>query len=181
MSTDTATPTQGSEPKAKSIGREVFQNVKSYCAKSADVKPVWYIVDATDEIVGRLAVKIANVLMGKHRPTYTPHVPCGDFVIVINADKVRFSGKKMAHDTHDSFTKKMAVKEYQHYTGYPSGRKVELGATIVKRKPTFFLHEAIRRMLPKNKLQAVMLGRLKLYSGTDHPHQAQQPQELDLK
>jgi large subunit ribosomal protein L13 len=86
----------------------------------------------------------------------------------------------MAHDTHDNYTKKMAVKEYQHYTGYPSGRKVELGATIVKRKPTFFLHEAVRRMLPKNKLQKIMLGRLKLYAGTDHPHQAQQPQELDL-
>lgn len=180
MSTETATTTEGSAPKQASIGKEVFKNVKSYCAKPADVKPVWYIVDATDEIVGRLAVKIANILMGKHRPTYTPHVPCGDFVIVINADKVRFSGQKMAHDTHDNFTKKMAVKEYQHYTGYPSGRKVETGATIVKRKPTFFLHEAIRRMLPKNKLQKLMLGRLKLYAGTEHPHQAQQPQELSL-
>ncbi len=185
MSTDTATPTTatpaaGSEPKAKSYGREVFQNVKSYCAKPADVKPVWYIVDATDQVVGRLAVKVANILMGKHRPTYTPHVPCGDFVVVINADKVRFSGQKMAHDTHANFTKKMAVKEYQHYTGYPSGRKVVLGATIVKRKPTYFLSEAIRRMLPKNKLQAVMLGKLKLYAGADHPHQAQQPQLLDL-
>jgi large subunit ribosomal protein L13 len=178
VSTETAT--EGSEPRAKSIGREAFQNVKSYCAKPADVNPVWYIVDATDEIVGRLSVKIANILMGKHRPTYTPHVPCGDFVIVINADKVRFSGQKMAHDTHDNFTKKMAVKEYQHYTGYPSGRKVETGASIVKRKPTFFLHESVRRMLPKNKLQAIMLGRLKLYAGTNHPHQAQQPQVLDL-
>lgn len=178
MSTDTATPVVGSAPKAKSIGAEVFKNVKSYCAKPADVKPVWYIVDGTDQVVGRLAVKIATILMGKHRPTYTPHVPCGDFVIVINADKVRFTGQLMAHDTHTSFTKKMAVKEYQHYTGYPSGRKVELGASIVKRKPTFFLHEAIRRMLPKNKLQAIMLGKLKLYAGDQHPHQAQQPQVL---
>ena len=180
MSTDTITPTEGSAPKAKSIGKEVFQNVKSYCAKPADVKPVWYIIDGTDQIVGRLAVKIANILMGKHRPTYTPHVPCGDFIVVINADKVRFSGQLMAHDTHSSFTKKMAVKEYQHYTGYPSGRKVVKGATILERKPTFFLHEAVRRMLPKNKLQAVMLGKLKLYAGDKHPHQAQQPEPLSF-
>ncbi len=178
MSTDTITQTEGSKPKLQSIGKEVFKNVKSYCAKPADVKPVWYIVDGTDQIVGRLAVKIANILMGKHRPTYTPHVACGDFVVVINAEKVRFSGKLMAHDTHTSFTKKMAVKEYQHYTGYPSGRKVVKGAIMLQRKPTFILHEAIRRMLPKNKLQAVMLGKLKLYAGDQHPHQAQQPQEL---
>ena len=181
MSTDTITQTEGSLPKAKSIGKEVFNNVKSYCAKPADVKPVWYIVDGTDLIVGRLAVKVANILMGKHRPTYTPHVACGDCVIVINADKVRFSGKLMAHDTHTSFTKKMAVKEYQHFTGYPSGRKVVLGADMLKRRPTFILHEAVRRMLPKNKLNAVMMSRLKLYAGTQHPHQAQMPQELSLK
>jgi large subunit ribosomal protein L13 len=181
VSTAPTTPVaEGSEPKQKSIGREVFQAVKAYCAKPADVKPVWFIVDAKDQIVGRLAVKIATILMGKHRPTYTPHVACGDFVIVVNADKVRFTGARMAHDSHDNFTKKMAVKEYQHYTGYPSGRKVELGATIIKRKPTFILHEAVRRMLPKNKLQSVMLSRLKLYVGTDHPHQAQQPEELKL-
>jgi len=155
-----------------------FQAVKSYCAKPADVKPVWYVIDGSDQIVGRLAVKVANILMGKHRPTYTPHVACGDFVVIINAEKVRFSGSKMAHAWHPSYTRKMARKEYQHYTGYPSGRKVETGADIIERKPTFILHEAIRRMLPKNKLQAVMLGRLKLYAGNEHPHQAQQPQVL---
>lgn len=155
-----------------------FQAIKSYCAKPADVKPVWYVIDASEQVVGRLAVKIANILMGKHRPTYTPHVACGDFVVVINAEKIRFSGKKVAHEWHPSFTRKMARKEYQHYTGYPSGRKVELGADVIERKPTFILHEAIRRMLPKNKLQAVMLGRLKLYAGTEHPHQAQQPQVI---
>lgn len=188
MSTDAAVSTapvsssaDGSAPKVRSIGKEVFSKVKSYCAKPADVKPVWYVVDGSDLIVGRLAVKIANILMGKHRPTYTPHVACGDFVVVINADKVRFSGQLMTHETHPSFTRKMAVKEYQHYTGYPSGRKVETGAQILKKKPTFILHEAVRRMLPKNKLQAVMLGRLKLYAGQEHPHQAQLPQELSLK
>jgi large subunit ribosomal protein L13 len=173
--------TEGSAPKQKSIGKEVFNTVKSYTAKPADVKPVWYIVDASDLIVGRLSVKIANILMGKHRPTYTPHVACGDFVIVINAEKVRFSGQLMSHETHKSFTRKMAIKEYQHYTGYPSGRKVVTGADVLKRKPTFILHEAVRRMLPKNKLQSVMLTRLKLFAGAVHPHQAQQPQELSLK
>lgn len=176
-----ATGSNGSAPKEKSIGREVFNNIKSYNAKPADVKPVWYVVDAADMIVGRLAVKLATILMGKHRPTYTPHVPCGDFVVVINADKVRFSGAQMTHETHPNFTKKMAVKEYQHFTGYPSGRKVVLGADMLKRRPTFILHEAVRRMLPKNKLNAVMMSRLKLYAGTQHPHQAQMPQELSLK
>lgn len=168
----------GSTPKEKSIGAELFKTVKSYCAKPTDIKPVWFIVDGKDQIVGRLAVKIANILMGKHRPTYTPHVPCGDFVIVVNADKVRFTGQRMAHTTHANFTKKMANKEYQHYTGYPSGRKVEKGETLITRRPTKILHEAIRRMLPKNKLQAIMLSKLKLFVGTDHPHQAQQPQVL---
>ncbi len=185
MSTDAAVSavptTEGSAPREKSIGKEVFQNIKSYCAKPADVKPVWYVVDGSDLVVGRLAVKIATILMGKHRPTYTPHVACGDFVIVINADKVRFTGQRMSHDSHPNFTKKMAVKEYQHYTGYPSGRKVVTGAEILKKKPTFILHEAVRRMLPKNKLQAVMLTRLKLFAGNQHTHQAQQPQELSLK
>lgn len=184
MSTEAAaipSATEGSAPREKSIGKEVFNTVKSYTAKPADIKPVWYVVDGSDLIVGRLAVKIANILMGKHRPTYTPHVACGDFVIVINADKVRFSGQLMSHDSHPSFTRKMAVKEYQHYTGYPSGRKVQTGAEILKKKPTFILHEAVRRMLPKNKLQSVMLTRLKLFAGAEHTHQAQQPQELALK
>lgn len=188
MSTDVAvstapiaSPADGSAPKVKSIGKEVFNQIKSYNAKPADVKPVWFVVDASDLIVGRLAVKLATILMGKHRPTYTPHVACGDFVVVINADKVRFSGPQMTHETHPNFTRKMAVKEYQHYTGYPGGRKVVTGAEIIKKKPTFILHEAVRRMLPKNKLQAVMLTRLKLYAGHEHPHQAQQPQELILK
>lgn len=164
---------------AVSVAQE-FQAVKGYCAKPADVKPRWFVVDASDKIVGRLAVKIANILMGKHRPTYTPHVDCGDYVVVVNAEKIRFTGQLMAHETHSSFTKKMARKEYQHYTGYPSGRKVETGANIIQRKPEFILHEAVRRMLPKNKLAYQMIKKLKLFSGPAHDHQAQNPEPLDL-
>ncbi|MFO1019128.1 MAG: 50S ribosomal protein L13 [Planctomycetales bacterium] len=153
---------------------------KSFILKAEEVRPVWFIVDAEDQIVGRLAVKIATVLMGKHRPTYTPHVACGDFVVVVNADKVRFSGELMAHPTHKAFTSKMATKEYDTFTGYPSGRKVKTGEQVLEKDPTKFIHEAVRRMLPKNKLRAKMMQRLKLYAGDKHPHQAQQPQELKV-
>jgi large subunit ribosomal protein L13 len=153
---------------------------KSYCAKPLEVKPSWFVVDADDQIVGRLAVRIATILMGKHRPTYTPHVACGDFVIVVNADKVRFSGSRIAHETHPNFTEKMAEKTYEHYTGYPGGRKVETAGELLETHPQRILYEAVRRMLPKNKLRSVMLSRLKLYAGANHPHQAQQPQELSV-
>ena len=153
---------------------------KSYVAKPADVQPKWLVVDASGEIVGRIAVKIATILMGKHKPTYTPHVACGDFVVVVNADKVRFSGDTMAHPTHPAFTQKMADKIYQRYTGYPGGRKVTTGKQIVESNPTFILHEAVRRMLPKNKLRSVMMTRLKLYAGDTHPHQAQEPEAVSV-
>lgn len=153
---------------------------KSFILKAEDVRPVWFMVDAEDQIVGRLAVKIATVLMGKHRPTYTPHVACGDFVVVVNAEKVRFSGELVSHPTHKGFTDKMATKEYDHFTGYTSGRKVQTGKQVLEKDPTKFLHEAVRRMLPKNKLRAKMMQRLKLYVGGEHPHQAQQPQPLKV-
>lgn len=162
----------------ESVVKKSVDLTKSYMAVPGKVQPSWYVVDATDQIVGRLATKLAGILMGKHRPTYTPYVACGDFVIVINADKVRFSGKTMAHGAHHGFTKKMAEKEYEHYTGYPGGRKVLTGVDVMAKDPTMFLHEAIRRMLPKNKLRTVMMSRLKLYSGPDHPHQAQRPEQL---
>ena len=153
---------------------------KSFLLKAEEVRPQWYVVDASDQIVGRLAVKIATVLMGKHKPTYTPHVASGDFVIVLNADKVRFSGQKMAHPTHPRFTNKMATKTYETFTGYAGGQKVLTGTQVLEKNPTRILHEAVRRMLPKNKLRAKMLQRLKLYAGTEHPQQPQQPQDLDL-
>ncbi len=141
--------------------------MKTYMARPQDVEPKWWLVDAQDKVIGRLASDIATILMGKHRPTYTPHVDTGDFVVVLNADKVVFSGKK--------WTK----KQYTWYTGYPRLR-VETAAERMARTPERILREAVRRMLPKNKLGVKMLSKLKVYVGDHHPHQAQQPQPIDL-
>ncbi len=148
---------------------------KTYMAKPAEVRSNWYIVDADGQIVGRLATRLATVLMGKHKPTYTPHVDCGDYVIVLNAAKVRFSGKALAHPTHPYFTEKMLTKTYDRYSGYPSGRRVTTAAQLLEKHPERILREAVRRMLPKSKLGRKMLKKLKLYCGSNHPHQAQQP------
>jgi large subunit ribosomal protein L13 len=147
-------------------------------ANKASVQPRWYHVDADGEIVGRLASRLAMVLMGKHKPTYTPHVDCGDFVVVTNVEKVRFSGAPLAHDSHPYFTQKMLTKEYDTFTGYTDGRKVVTAAQLLERKPEEILRLAVRRMLPKNKLGRHMLAKLKLYAGPYHPHQAQRPEEL---
>ena len=141
--------------------------MKTYMAKPGEVEQKWHLIDATDQIVGRLASRIAVLLMGKHRPTYTPHVDTGDFVIVINAEKVKLSGKKWQQ------------KEYRWYTGYPGQRSVK-ASTRLERKPELILHEAVRRMLPKNKLAFKMITKLNIYAGAEHPHQAQQPQQLEL-
>ena len=131
-------------------------------AKAGEVDQQWLLVDGTDKIVGRLASEIAVVLMGKHRPQYTPHVDTGDFVVVTNVDKIRFSGNKAE--------KKM----YTWYTGYP-GLRSEAAGKRLERRPERVLSDAVRRMLPKNKLASKMLSKLKMYSGPDHPHQAQNP------
>lgn len=151
---------------------------KSYLAKKEALRPEWYLVDADQQIVGRLATRLATVLMGKHKPTYTPHVDTGDFVIVVNADKVRFSGQPLAHPTHPYFTQKMLTRVYERFTGYPSGQRVQSAADLLEKRPEMILREAVRRMLPKNKLGAQMLKKLKLYAGPNHPHQAQMPAEL---
>jgi large subunit ribosomal protein L13 len=140
---------------------------KTYMAKPAEVEGKWWLADATDKVVGRLASDIAVILMGKHRPTYTPHVDTGDFVVVINAEKVVFTGRKWEQ------------KEYTWYTGYP-GLKKETAARRLQRKPETILREAVRRMLPKNKLATKMLSKLKIYTGDQHPHQAQQPEPKEL-
>jgi len=150
----------------------------SYLMKKEEVNPSWYVVDADGMVVGRLATQIALVLMGKHKPTYTPHVECGDFVIVVNADKVRFSGASLAHKKHPYYTTKMATKEYQRYTGYPSGQRITTAGEMWEKHPERILQEAVRRMLPKNKLRPSMMKKLKLYAGPQHPHQAQNPEEL---
>ncbi|MDO5309286.1 MAG: 50S ribosomal protein L13 [Planctomycetia bacterium] len=141
---------------------------KTYMAKTGDVEQNWYIVDATDKVVGRLASDIAMVLMGKHRPTYTPHVDTGDYVIVTNVDKVVFTGRKWEN------------KRYTWTTGYTRLRS-ESAQERFDRQPELILREAVRRMLPKNKLAVKMLAKLKLYtSDQQHPHQAQNPQPLEL-
>jgi large subunit ribosomal protein L13 len=140
---------------------------KTFMARPQDVEPKWWVVDATDKVVGRLASDIAVYLMGKHRPTYTPHVDTGDFIIVINANKVVFTGKKWGQ------------KRYTWYSGYP-GLKSETARQRAARKPEKILRDAVRRMLPKNKLAAKMLSKLKIYTGDQHPHQAQQPELIEL-
>ena len=143
---------------------------KTYQAKPGEVTEKWWLVDASDKIVGRLASDIAMILMGKHRPTYTAHVLCGDAVIVVNCEKIQFSGKKWAQ------------KEYTWFTGY-TGLRSETAERRLARHPDRILRDAVRRMLPKNKLATRMLQRLKLYAGPSHPHQAQEPEakELGLK
>src|SRR5262245_30227425 len=137
---------------------------KTYLLKPGVVKPDWLLVDAEGQVVGRLAVKLATILMGKHKPTYTPHVDTGDYIVVINADKVRFGGRRMAHPSHPNFTSKMITKKYDHFTGYPGGRKIIPAAEFLDRKPEEILRLAVRRMLPKNKLGRHMLKKLKLRS-----------------
>ena len=148
--------------------RKNMTTEKTYMAKPGEVSQNWYLVDATDKIVGRLASEIAMILMGKHRPTYTPHVDTGEYVVVTNVDKVVFSGKKMDQ------------KRYTWWTGWTRQRS-ESARERFERHPERILTEAVRRMLPKNKLAVKMLAKLKVYkSGEQHPHQAQQPQPLEL-
>ena len=141
--------------------------MKTYMAKPNEVEQKWLLVDAEDKIVGRLASEIAVILMGKHRPTYTPHVDTGDYVVVVNCEKVKFTGNKWDQ------------KKYAWYTGYPRQRTITAGDRR-ERKPEMILREAVRRMLPKNKLGREMLNKLKIYVGSNHPHLAQQPEPTEL-
>ncbi|MHC4985714.1 MAG: 50S ribosomal protein L13 [Planctomycetota bacterium] len=143
--------------------------MKSYMAKKGELTAEWRLVDATDKVLGRLATRIATILMGKHRPEYTPHVDCGDFVIVVHADKVRVTGAN-----------KPDQRQYERYSRYPGGRKVVSLAEMMVKHPDRVIKEAVRRMLPKNKLGHQMLSKLKVYAGADHPHHAQQPQALEI-
>jgi large subunit ribosomal protein L13 len=135
----------------------------------------WFVVDADGHIVGRLATQIATVLMGKHKANYTPHVDTGDAVIVLNCDRVRFTGNAMEHARVPYLTTKMNKKSYARYTGFPGGYKVRSAVETFDTRPDQLLHEAVRRMLPKNKLGRQMLKKLRLFVGTNHPHQAQSP------
>ncbi|MDY6913922.1 MAG: 50S ribosomal protein L13 [Planctomycetota bacterium] len=144
--------------------------MKTYMAKKSEVVAKWYVADVSGKVLGRAATQIATILMGKHRPEYTPHVDTGDFVIVVNAEKVRVTGSA-----------KLTDRIYQRYSGYPGGRNVKTLAEMLASNPAKVLREAVRRMLPKTKLGTAMLQKLKVYAGGEHPHQAQQPEPLTLK
>jgi len=140
----------------------------TFMAKPGQVQQRWFVIDAADQVVGRLAVQIANILRGKHRPEYTPHTDTGEFVIVINAEKVRFTGKKMQ------------TKTYDWYTGHPGGLKTVTARDWIEKHPDRILRKAVERMVPRNKLGRKQMTKLKIYAGPQHPHQAQQPVELKL-
>lgn len=142
--------------------------MKTFLAKKEEVEHKWFAVDAAGQILGRLAAKIAPILMGKNKPIYTPHVDVGDFVVVVNAEKIRVTGKKAE------------TKEYDYYTHYPSGRKFVSFADMMVKKPERVIELAVRRMLPKNKLGKKMLKKLKVYRGPEHQHQAQKPEKIEL-
>jgi len=147
-------------------------NTLSYKTKSAkkeEVQRKWLIFDADNAIVGRLATRIATILRGKHKPSYTPHVDTGDFVVVINAGKVRFTGNKMAK------------KEYSRYSGYPGGQRTETPENLIARRPNAVLENAVRGMLPKNKLGRKMFKKMFVYAGAEHPHTAQKPEKIETK
>ena len=142
--------------------------MKSFLAKKGQVEQKWLLVDADGAALGRMASKIAMILMGKAKPTYTPHVDVGDFVVVVNAEKVKISGKKNQ------------TKEYDHYTYYPGGHKYVSFAEMMDKKPEKVVELAVRRMLPKSKLGKNMIKKLKIYRGPEHNHQAQKPEKIEL-
>ncbi|MEL6862801.1 MAG: 50S ribosomal protein L13 [Bacteroidota bacterium] len=141
---------------------------KTQSAKKETVERKWYVVDAENQVVGRLASKIAHVLKGKHKPSYTPHVDTGDYVIVVNADKVRFTGNKMAK------------KEYLTFSGYPGGQKKRTAQEMMDKKPYAIVEHAVRGMLPKNKLGRAMFKKLFVYTDSEHPHKAQKPETFNF-
>jgi len=147
---------------------EVISNRTKY-AKPSEIEHKWLVVDATEQVLGRLASQVAYHLRGKHKPYYTPSVDCGDHVIVINADKIRLTGAKWTD------------KEYITHTGYPGGQRIKKAKDIHAKHPTRLVESAIRRMLPKNKLGSRMFNHLHVYAGDEHPHEAQQPKELKVK
>jgi large subunit ribosomal protein L13 len=142
--------------------------VKTYAVKASEIEREWFVVDAEGKTLGRLASEIAQILKGKHKPIYSTHLDVGDFVIVINAEKVRVTGRKLEQ------------KFYYHHSGYPGGLKSISLKDQLARHPTRVLKAAVRGMLPKSRLGRRMIKKLKIYAGQEHPHQAQQPKELDL-
>lgn len=142
--------------------------MKTYTVKKGDIKREWYVVDAQGKSLGRLASGIAKILRGKHKPIYVPYMDCGDYVIVVNAEKVRVTGRKLDQ------------KFYYRHSGYPGGLKSISLRDQLQKHPTRILEAAVRGMLPKNRLGRAMIKKLKIYAGGSHPHQAQQPKVLEL-
>ena len=138
-------------------------------ANAATIEHKWHVVDATDMVLGRLASQVATVLRGKNKPTYTPHVDCGDYVIIINADKVRMTGKKLENE------------KYYHHTGWLGGLKVKTAKEFLEKDPTGFVEHAVKGMLPHNTLGRAQGMKLFVYAGSEHPHAAQKPVELKIK
>jgi large subunit ribosomal protein L13 len=142
--------------------------MRTLSVKPAEVKHRWHLVDASGVPLGRLASRVARVLQGKHRPDWTPHVDCGDFVVVLHCSQIRLTGRKAS------------TKEYQRFTGYPGGLHIRSYAETLAKDPGFVVREAVRRMLPKSRLGKSMLSKLKTFPGAEHRHQAQRPQPLAL-
>ena len=142
--------------------------MKTTLPKVDEIEHRWYVINADDVVLGRLSTKVARLLSGKHKPTYTPFFDMGDFVIILNAGKVKVTGQKEF------------AKEYKRYSGYPSGQKVTSFRQMREKRPEHIVHHSVKGMLPKNKLRDRMLKRLKIYTGNDHNHQAQQPEEIKI-
>ncbi len=143
--------------------------MSTFMAKASNVERQWYVIDAENQVLGRLASQIAAMLRGKHKPTYTPHVDTGDYIIVVNAEKLVLTGKKLDQKT------------YRYHTGYPGGQKEIVYRRLMATKPEFALKEAVRGMLPKGPLGYAMLKKLHVYAGPEHEHQAQKPVVFEVK
>lgn len=144
------------------------EEMKTCFAKKGEVERKWYLVDASDKVLGRLATRIATYLRGKHKTRFTPNIDTGDFIVVVNAEKVKLTGKKLDD------------KIYYHHTGYPGGIKAETARKRLQRKPESVIMDAVWGMLPKNRLGRAMLKKLKVYRGAEHPHESQQPETIIL-
>ena len=142
--------------------------MKTFMASPATIDRKWYVVDAEGKTLGRLASEVAKVLRGKNKPIFTPHMDCGDYVIVINADKVKLTGKKMTD------------KVYTRHTGFPGGQRFATPADYLAKKPTFLIEKAVKGMLPKTRLGEAIMKNLKVYAGAEHPHAAQNPKAIKL-
>ena len=143
--------------------------MKTYAVKASEIERDWWVVDATDQTLGRLATRVATLLEGKHKPIYSPHLDTGDHVVVLNAASVRVTGDKLRQ------------KSYVRHSGYPGGLREESLAALLERKPELVIERAVKGMLPQNRLGRAMFRKLKVYRGGEHPHQAQQPKPMELE